>query len=570
VGLTVSSNGSQRSTAGRVPLTGTSQQEAIWTELVNGESNVEVQALAGTGKSTTAREGIHRIKEAGRKGSIAYAAFNKHVAAEFQKSLPPGAIARTLHALGFEMLKSKLGNVSIEQYKVDRLAEKYFPGRWDQKAERMAVVKLVSLCKSHIIMGEDPAELLELAHDHDIDMGKDKRDVMSVVPEVLEECRQQTDVIVDLGKDKRDVMSVVPEVLEECRQQTDVIDFDDMVWLPVALDLAPARPFDFLFVDESQDLNFGQHALVRALCPTGRIVSIGDPNQAIYAFRGADSNSMDTLATWLSTTERGMSKFPLTVTWRCPKSHVELARKIVPGLEAAPNAIDGEIVETSEQRAMEALRPGDMAICRNNAPLISACFGQIRRGVKAVVRGRDIGKGLLTLMARMRANTILELIGKLDDYRVREIANISQLRNPEQALASLHDRVECLLALCSECPSIDSIKSKIETLFSDDDESNAVVFSTVHRAKGLERSSITLLRPDLLPHPACRTSTAQRQEMNLLYVALTRATKRLTFAGQKPEPLTRPGSGPGLTKEMIARAIEARGFDPLRDCSPLD
>lgn len=542
VGLTVSSNGSQRSTAGRVPLAGTSQQEAIWTELVNGESNVEVQALAGTGKSTTAREGIHRIKEAGRKGSIAYAVFNKHVAAEFQKSLPPGAIAGTLHALGFKMLKSKLGNVSIEQYKVDRLAEKYFPGRWDQKTERMAVVKLVGLCKSHLISGEESADLLDFAASHDI----------------------------DLGRNNRDVLAVVPEVLEECRQQTDVIDFDDMVWLPVALDLTPARPFDFLFVDESQDLNFGQHALVRALCPTGRIVSIGDPNQAIYAFRGADSNSMDTLATWLSTSERGLSKFPLTVTWRCPKSHVELARKIVPGLEAAPNAIEGEIDVLNEGQAMEALRPGDMAICRNNAPLISACFGQIRRGVKAVVRGRDIGKGLLTLMARMKANTILELIGKLDDYRVREIANISQLRHPEQALASLNDRVECLLALCSECPSIDSIKSKIETLFSDDDESNAVVFSTVHRAKGLERSSITLLRTDLLPHPACRTSVAQRQEMNLLYVALTRATRRLTFVGQKPEPLTRHDAGSGITKEMIARAIEARGFDPLRDCSPLD
>lgn len=50
------------------------------------------------------------------------------------------------------------------------------------------------------------------------------------------------------------------------------------------------RRFTHVFVDEYQDLNHGQYRLIRALCPQGVALSvIGDPDQAIYGFRGADS-----------------------------------------------------------------------------------------------------------------------------------------------------------------------------------------------------------------------------------------------------------------------------------------
>jgi DNA helicase-2/ATP-dependent DNA helicase PcrA len=48
--------------------------------------------------------------------------------------------------------------------------------------------------------------------------------------------------------------------------------------------------YRFLLVDEYQDVNHAQYRLVRLLSPLGRNLSvIGDPNQAIYGFRGADS-----------------------------------------------------------------------------------------------------------------------------------------------------------------------------------------------------------------------------------------------------------------------------------------
>jgi len=45
---------------------------------------------------------------------------------------------------------------------------------------------------------------------------------------------------------------------------------------------------DYLFVDEFQDLNAGQFELVRILAESARVFAIGDPDQAIYGFRGSD------------------------------------------------------------------------------------------------------------------------------------------------------------------------------------------------------------------------------------------------------------------------------------------
>jgi len=51
--------------------------------------------------------------------------------------------------------------------------------------------------------------------------------------------------------------------------------------------------YKYVFVDEYQDLNYGQYCLVRALAPPGRaghnLCVIGDPQQSIYGFRGSDS-----------------------------------------------------------------------------------------------------------------------------------------------------------------------------------------------------------------------------------------------------------------------------------------
>jgi DNA helicase-2/ATP-dependent DNA helicase PcrA len=75
------------------------------------------------------------------------------------------------------------------------------------------------------------------------------------------------------------------------------VDFDDLVALPAALleDDAEAAElwrgrFSHLCVDEFQDVDEQQYRLLRCLTPpAGNVCVIGDPNQAIYGFRGADA-----------------------------------------------------------------------------------------------------------------------------------------------------------------------------------------------------------------------------------------------------------------------------------------
>ena len=79
-------------------------------------------------------------------------------------------------------------------------------------------------------------------------------------------------------------------------RERDLVDLDDLLALPLAL--LTAEPelaehyrarFRHLWVDEYQDIDEAQYRLLRALCPAdGNLTVIGDPDQAIYSFRGAD------------------------------------------------------------------------------------------------------------------------------------------------------------------------------------------------------------------------------------------------------------------------------------------
>lgn len=93
-----------------------------------------------------------------------------------------------------------------------------------------------------------------------------------------------------------DEMARARNVYLETMIEHDLVDFDDLVSLAVdVLVAAPAvarawrERFPWISVDEYQDVDAKQHALLRLLAPPGsNLCAIGDPDQAIYGFRGAD------------------------------------------------------------------------------------------------------------------------------------------------------------------------------------------------------------------------------------------------------------------------------------------
>jgi DNA helicase-2/ATP-dependent DNA helicase PcrA len=80
----------------------------------------------------------------------------------------------------------------------------------------------------------------------------------------------------------------------------DWIDFDDLVGLAVrALRSEPGLAalyrdrFRSVSIDEFQDIDEEQYHLISLLAPGTNLCVIGDPNQAIYGFRGADASCFE-------------------------------------------------------------------------------------------------------------------------------------------------------------------------------------------------------------------------------------------------------------------------------------
>ncbi len=74
-----------------------------------------------------------------------------------------------------------------------------------------------------------------------------------------------------------------------------MLDFDDLLIRALALDTGGRTCFRHLLVDEFQDINETQYRLVRAWSASGSLFVIGDPDQSIYGFRGADGKCFQRL-----------------------------------------------------------------------------------------------------------------------------------------------------------------------------------------------------------------------------------------------------------------------------------
>lgn len=493
-----------------------------------------VEARAGTGKTTTLVGALKVLKgidpgitpspqqkavwdsvalSAGVAKTACFVAFNKSIAEELKSRVPQGCDAMTLHGMGFRAVRNAFPRVRVEQYRVSNIIGEVL-GRDVRELRRTkaalvrVIEELVGLCKMNLT-DPTPEALLDLVSYYEIDTeGASVHEAFELVPRVLDRCR---DVAAD-----------------------GCIDFDDMVWLPVALGLLVYR-YDLLMVDEAQDLNRCQQALAKVA--GSRLVLCGDPKQAIYGFAGADALSMKRLEDELGQTPRGCRHLPLTVTRRCGKAIVGEANRIVPDFEAHETNGEGAISRHTMKTYAPVAADGDMVLCRVNAPLVSECFKFLRAGRKANILGRDIGQGLISTVTKLKATTVAELIGKLGDWLDAEIRKENAKKNPSEArVIGLQDRHDCLLCFTeglSATESPEAVVRKIEFVFTDDKTKPGIRLSSIHKSKGLEARRVFLLEPEgaTVPHPMAKSAWQREQEMNLRYVAITRAINELVFVG---------------------------------------
>jgi superfamily I DNA/RNA helicase len=335
-----------------------------------------------------------------------------------------------------------------------------------------------------------------------------------------------------------EVYIAIKEILQvgqELARKNAVIDFTDMIYLPSKFPSFPMSKPSWILVDECQDLNAAQLNLVQKLGgKTSNFLFVGDRHQAIYGFAGADCNSVETI-----TTKTKAKELPLSICYRCPKSHLDLVNTIFPELkiESRDKCPEGTLELLSENSSLKNLINGDLVLSRKTAPLVKLCIQLLATGKKAVVKGRDIAKQIEKVIREIadlpgfEYRKFLYFSAKYLEFQSEKYANTEF----DNILAAIEDKVEAITAIYIEKSSLLNIEEMINyltSLFSDNEA--PITLCTVHRAKGLESDRVFILDPNSMP--LFRKDMAEwqmQQEDNLLYVALTRSKDYLGIICEK-------------------------------------
>jgi len=481
-------------------------QEDIFKWFADPSGPIAVNAKAGSGKTTTLVQGMNRMT---RSGNRLFAAFNASIVAELKKKLPASVQCQTIHSLGLQTLRS--GFPDIKRWDVENGNIKYrqmardiqVPSEYgDKRVVQDAILSLLNYAQ---------LTLTPLEVDNIVEMAG------RFGVEIPAECPIEG------------IAEIVKNMLIQGRTLAEkgIISFSDMLYMPSVIGIEPPK-YSLVAVDEAQDLSKVQmHLLTHAMDKGGNFIAVGDPRQAIYMFAGAESDSFYQLKNHFAAQE-----LPLNFCYRCPEAVIKEAQQIVPDIECPEGTRAGIVDTITDERFKNMLKPGDMVLCRLTAPLVKLCFELIKRRIPAKVRGRDIGAQIASVVRQiMKRNTDMGAFCRLMyDWQENQIRVLLDKLGSEDQQQSINDKVDCL-AICYAMfkpHSIEGFCADIKNLFSDDQ--SPITLCTVHRAKGLENPRVFIIKPEKLPLVRKNQTGAQmEQELNLKYVAVTRAQEELYF-----------------------------------------
>lgn len=482
------------------------EQEAFFELSRNTSDNIHLDAKAGSGKSTTIQWEMALDAERGYRPKAGMAAFNKSIVQDIEPRCAAHVTVKTFHSFGYGALAKRFGRLTMLEDKTLNILKEYKflnPDPLSAGKEKMEVVSRLWETKNLV----DKMKVC-LVSEHD--------------REAIVNCMYRFNIEIDKPNW---IMEILPDVFQKICSQPSLIDFTDMMWLAIRLDL-PIEQYEKLYVDECQDLNPLMLAYANKMVREGgRLISVGDKNQSIYSFAAADSNSIGKLVDAFNSKTSS-----LNTCYRCGSNIILEAQRIVPDIVAHHSTGEGVVNRISEL-------PGDlqegrtMILSRRNANLIRPCFRLLREGKKAVIKGRDIGAGLIRLIDQMKASSIEELVIKVDEWEQEKIQRI--MKSPKfspSLIEGTQDQAECLRAIGEECKTVDEMKYRIGSLF--DENRKGITLSSIHRSKGLEADRVCIVdyRNVRLNHDRM-TPEDHIQEANLEYVGLTRAKKQLDLVG---------------------------------------
>lgn len=512
-----------------MPHDPTPEQTAIFDAALTRSESIMINAYAGTGKSTTMEMLSHRLPP---ETSALALAFNKTIAVELEKRLPKTFVVKTFNGLGHSAFGKAIGKrLILDERKLGRLVTALFKS-YGYQGDKEDWTSVRELTTAAMTAGLIPKEFIHYK---------------GILPDTPEEWQ----ILALDNSIEHKFMDFSREVLLASVKESfsGTISFDDQVYMSALFNGVFPR-FPVVIVDESQDLSPLNHLQVQKSA-AGRLFVVGDRKQAIYAFRGASSTSMDKL----KLLRKEWVELPLHTTFRCPKVVVTRVQEHAPGYTAFHTNPEGEIIQLPhpklpgpKAKILSDDPPEDLptwtwaevepyghdiaVLCRNNAPLLTMAFKLLRHGIGVKMLGRDIGKGLVALAKKLFPNpnaTLTECVAAINHWRDLELAKARAL-GQESKEDGIQDKAESLLAVASHAgsPNAELFILALETLFAR--TAGQVTLSSGHKAKGLEWEVVVHLDPWRIPSRFAKTEAEITQEKNLRYVIETRPKKVLILA----------------------------------------
>lgn len=547
----------------------TYQRDILDFFLNNPQSNMLVNALAGSGKSTTAC-----MLSEHSKTSDLYIAFNASVVEEFKKKIKnPKTKVMTMHSLaysimlynveqeskdsgekpkGFGSQRSKR-TVSLDNFKPHKILDEEITkryGRYIEFAKRVFLkdnyVNLYNLCRLTLTDMSSNKDVSRLIDDHVLflyygDEGYSAPDISEIT-------------------------STLKILDTKSRQQFEtqgVIDFTDMLWITFNKlkydnwEVPYWALYTNIYCDEVQDFSNIQLNFLKFIKRTkGRYVFIGDFHQAIYNFAGANAQAFNQIPKMFAPVET----FDLPICYRCAKSHLSRVNREY-GIPILPcdDAPMGFVKTIDKNKISEYAKAGDMVISRKNKWIAEVVLDLARNGTPIFIEDKD----MVAAIKRQILSSKCTSVGTLEKFLQKVISNynkklfeivsknVREGGHEEERLEAVAetnskiDNTSFLLEILegylenhASSDSISKFSNFIDKLLNTTSSPNCVRLCSIHKAKGLEATNVFVLNEAKINYDFRNSKEQNIQEKNLSYIATTRAKEGLYLVKEPSKTIT--------------------------------
>lgn len=516
------------------------QQEIVSTDLAKGQS-LCVEAGAGTGKTTCFVE----FCKARPTQNFLYLCFNNKAAKEAQEkykaSLVTNTKTSTIHGLASKM-RTKYENANKFRPKLSiKDIEKAFG--YSPKLSWLVLETIKNFCFSN----ENTITLLHL-------------------PDIIDQRSKSAPILV---KESTKVWNKMISL-----KTTTPISYDH--YLKVFALSNPKLNFDYILLDEAQDSNPLTLALLKSQEQNTRTVLIGDQNQAIYGWRGA-KNAMQS---WNPTL-----KLKLTESFRFGEKIASVANKLLSSYPLLPNPQTPNAQTDHNPRIVGSKKADNVLgarkstpenltyISRTNATLFEKAIELQEQGFKCHFIGTEESsnwnptiayklndlKDVYWLWCGDKTKIQSPYIKTFQNYHeMRKTAIVEDIKKPKEIHWSQgFKKIQGDKELEFLCKMVEKYKHNLPQILhtiksqacgpAKKPEDKVITLCTAHRAKGLEWDKVEISNDyicieekkpeDVDDNQEYIKSTnykdydpkleSQIEEINLLYVACTRAKKEL-------------------------------------------